>query len=140
MGVRAGIRLRPSALERHSVPRRGVDASIRSIAYTNAFATRPAVPPLSAGVLPHALHNVPLFFRRSTGSPMQTEHTPLSLGVFMLQHRRPFMQRWIQTCPQNTNLESGNHVVTKHMSLEMKRSKYPVIFVFLNLLGYWTGG
>ena len=83
MRVRAGIRLRPSVLERHPVPRRGVEASIRSIAYTNAFATRPALPPLPARVLPNALLLVLFLFSRSTGSPTRTVHAPSSVeGVY----------------------------------------------------------
>ena len=61
MRVRAGIRLRPSVLERHPVPRRGVEASIRSTAYNNAFATRPALPLLPARALPYAVLPKPLF-------------------------------------------------------------------------------
>ena len=34
---------------------------MRSTAYTNAIATRPALPPLPARVLPHALLTVPFF-------------------------------------------------------------------------------
>ena len=45
------------------MPRRGVEASIRSIAYTNAFATRPALPLLPARVLPIALLLVPFSSR-----------------------------------------------------------------------------
>ena len=72
-------------MERKPVPRLAVEASIRSIADTNAIATRPALPPLPARVLPNALLLVPFshlaFYRVST----LTEHTPLSLEVFMLQ-------------------------------------------------------
>ena len=50
------------------MPRRGVEASIRSTAYTNAIATRPALPPLPARVLPNALLFVLFLFSRSTGS------------------------------------------------------------------------
>ena len=58
--MEAGIRLRPSVLDRRPVLHRGVEASIRSIAYTNAFATRLALPPLPARDLPNALLRVPL--------------------------------------------------------------------------------
>ena len=89
--LRAEIFLRPSVLERHPVPRRGVEAWIRSIAYSDAFATRPALPSPPARVLPQALHTFPLFFSRSTGCPTPTRRTSLSFGMCMLQ-RGPWQQ------------------------------------------------
>ena len=62
------------------MPRRGVEASIRSTAYTNAIATRPALPPLPARVLPNALLLVPFPLLASTGSPTRTVHAPSSVG------------------------------------------------------------
>ena len=75
------------------MPRRGVEASIRSIAYTNAFATRPALSLLPARVLPNALLLVPFFFSRPTGSLTPTVHTPSSAGgvyaTVVSRRRRP---------------------------------------------------
>ena len=70
------------------MPRRGVEASIRSIAYTNAIATRPALPPLPARVLANALLLVLFLFSRSTGSLRGLCMHPPPLRVFMLQRGR----------------------------------------------------
>ena len=62
------------------MPGRGVEASIRSIAYTNAIATRPALPPLPARVLPNASLLAPFFLLASTGSLTRTVHAPSPVG------------------------------------------------------------
>ena len=86
MRVWAGIRPRPSALERQPVPRRGVEASIRSTAYTNAIATRPALPPLPARVVPNASLLVPFLFSRSTGSLRGPSIHPYRWGCLCYTH------------------------------------------------------
>ena len=86
MRVQAGIRLPPSVLGDVPVPCRGVEASIRSIAYTNAFAIRPALPLLPARVLPHALLLAPFLFSRPQVLLRELCTHPPPLGMLML-HR-----------------------------------------------------
>ena len=58
---------------------------MRSIAYTNAIATRPTLPPLPARVLPNASLLVPFLFSRPQGLLRELCMHPPPLGVFMLQ-------------------------------------------------------
>ena len=67
------------------MPRRGVEALIRSTAHTNAIATRPTLPPLPARVLPNALLLVPFLFSRPQGLLHELCMHPPPLRVFMLQ-------------------------------------------------------